>query len=190
MRIICPSPNGLGRVCNKKLRIIKFKKNTNKDHIICDFVEAKLCKLNETKNFIATNTKRIEYDYIIPKNTQFDVNFGYLFLKKKQIWNLDNSATIINLNHWLNKNLNDSIEFTNNKNSIPFGVGKRECIAQTFATKQISMLIANILLRCQIASNNFKLNMDYEFKGAIYVVKWVANDCQFVYSQYSSVTTC
>ena len=167
LRIACPTIESVARSCSKDIRCIKYFNKINKQYdIICEYNDSNIWELNSTINIINNNV--IIYDYIIEKNTFIQGNFGYLFLKNAETWNKDNNAMIMNLDYWLKKDENGTgkIIFFNNKNSIPFSVGKRDCLGKSLAMKQLYAFFGNLLLKYKILSPNndpTSINIQYKY---------------------------
>ena len=80
---------------------------------------------------------------------------------------------MFDLNHWFKKNDNGERKFEVHKNSIPFGVGQRQCLGRMLAVQQIQGIVANILVNYTIEGPNYG---HFEIKTDGLFVKHVVND--------------
>ena len=101
-------------------------------------------------SLLTKHSQEIEYDYVIEKDSIIQGNFVFFLLNDKNIWNLDKDPMVPNLNYWLT---NDG-KFVHNANSVPFGVGIRECFGQALAIKEIEAFLGNLLLKYKIVAEN------------------------------------
>ena len=103
----------------------------------------------------------IEYVYIIPKNSNIEINIAYMLSK---IGGIDNNGCIrsdINMNRWLKKDL---ISKESKEYLIPFGVGGRQCPGQTLSRKELYAIFANLLLKYKVLRNgNEPINIKFTF---------------------------
>lgn len=163
LRISCPAPDGLIRTCNKDIRCVKLKDNYNT--ILCDYVNSDSWDTNEM------NTNGIVYDYIIEKNTNIEANFGYILLNNKKL----GFDMKVNLNNWLKKDeTNGKLVFVNNKNSMPFSMGRRDCPGQSLAIKELYAFFGNLLLKYQVSpidNNPDNISIGYTFGDVTFAVK-------------------
>ena len=179
LRLAIAVPDGVTRSNDKDIRCLKYKSLENgKIEILCDFVDSNLWQSNKMKNI---NINSVEYNYIIPKYSYIEPNLPYLHRKNTNAWNLgagintsDNKegAAMLNLNYWLEKDAN-KVRFVVNHNSLPFSLGKRECLGQSLAKKELFAFLANLLLRYKlIAPNNdaSSMNIQYTFNQTVTVV--------------------
>ena len=151
LRIACAAQIGLPHSCEKTLRCIKLiNKQSGEIVIECDFAD----KFNQN-NFNISEMYNVEYDYIIEKRSIIQANIGYLLLKDKTVWNLDNNPIVPNLNYWLSSK--DSNFFMSRKQKkkikkqfVPFGVGPRDCLGQALAIKEMYAFLGNLLLKYKI----------------------------------------
>lgn len=145
LRLSMAVPNGLERVCKRDIRCVKIKdKENSTSEIVADYVGAPIWNKIEKSN---TKVIIVEYDYIIPKNTVIQGNMQYILHFQEQ------EAKELNLNHWLRKdndNSNRQYVFVNKKESAPFGIGKRDCLGQALAMKEIHAFLGNLILNYQI----------------------------------------
>ena len=91
-------------------------------------------------------------------------NLRYLLWNGKNFDNFNNYSNNnnktqfskeINLNNWLiYDNNTNKYKFINNKDSIPFGIGKRDCLGQSLAMKEIEAFLANLILNYKILPPN------------------------------------
>ena len=149
---------------------------------ICSDVDIRCIKLKNNDNWIVKksphfqdkyNANDIEYDYTICKNWNIMANLAYICTKNKQIWNKDYDPMKMNLNYWLkmkhnngNSNVN-AYKFVNNANSIPFNRGKRDCIGQTLARKELQAFLANMILNYKISAvNNDQNSIRFDYSHA------------------------
>ena len=150
LRIACPSPDETPRMSKKDIRCLKFR-DTGK--IICEFADSNVWKQN------TYNSNNIVYDYIIEKGCIVEGNLSYLLRCDKSVWNDNKNANVdpseLNLNHWLKYNGKENkYHFYRNKNSIPFGIGARECPGQSLAMKEMYVFFGNLILKYQISEKN------------------------------------
>ena len=173
IRIACPVPNGAIRSSSKDIRCLKWKNKTNnKNEIIVDFIDSRVWNSKQVNDILynKSNNNSVEYDYIIKKKSQIELNLSYILYNNKTTWNLDSDPQMLNLNYWLTKDG----KFVNNKNAIPFGVGKRDCPGQRLAVNQICAFMGNLLLRYHIAAQNNNtdsIKLKYKIGGLITMVE-------------------
>ena len=168
LRLSVSLPNGLPRCSDKDIRIIKYKNNVCE--IDCDYCDNKnkwesIKMKNKIKKY--KNMNLIEYDYIIPKNSQIEANMTFMSMYDKNIWSLNgNDTKVPNLDYWLkyDKEKKDVKFKSNNKNMIVFSVGKRNCMGQSLAMKQLLLFFGNLILNYKIlAPKNDPQSMDIRF---------------------------
>ena len=170
LRIGTNAPDAFPRFIKKDVRCIKFDDDHDDDNnaydIICDYCDSKIWKSKEFINSLnnAYEKNNVVYDYILLKNTFIDLNIAYMHLNNKNSWNLESDPSKINLNYWLKPTTNSSkVVFVNNKNSIPFSSGKRDCPGQTLVKKTLYTFFANFLLKYQIVANSETNKVDIEY---------------------------
>ena len=130
------------RTCEKDIRCVKFKyKNSKKKDIFVDFCDSP--KWDEIFLLDRKDNIKVCYDYIIKKNTLISGNLGGLSNKYHDELN-------VNLNNWIEKRENCKLVFKHNNKYLPFSCGKRECIGQILAIKQVQAFLANLLLNHKI----------------------------------------
>ena len=174
LRLSAPAPDGLQRFCGKDMRIVRYKKRNGSDDIICDYCDSKIWQSEKVLKILTEN--EIKYDYILEKNRVLEANITYLQWKSIENDNNQNGEQL-NLNHWLKKNSDDSnnnkFTFVTNKNSIPFGLGKRECPGQSLAIKELYLFFGNLLLNYQLLAPQDKkdIELDYTWNKVIFHVK-------------------
>ena len=163
LRIAIPAPDGGPRSCSKDIRCVKYRyrdnnsnnnNNDNSSSIICDVIDSSIWEKEDTLNILfPKNNKqyKIEYDYIIPKNTNIELNL-MLFLNS-----INGSKNNVNLNLWLRNNKNKQ---KNKEYLIPFGSGPRKCPGQTLSMKENYSIFGNLLLKYKISSNK---DLDIQF---------------------------
>ena len=136
--------------------------------IIVDYADSNIWKNNDKLNH---NNNEIEYDYIIEKNSYIQPNLRHL------LWNGNDKqfSKKLNLNNWLQiDETNDNsgnykrskYKFVNNKKSISFGIGKRNCLGIALAMKEIECFLANLILNYKVLlpwalnidESNFEIN--------------------------------
>ena len=173
LRLATPAPDGVHRFCDKDIRIVKYNKGNSSD-IICDYCDSKSWKSKKVLEIVEGNRVEIEYDYILEKNRALDANIVYMHYNK--IGN--EKAQELNLNNWLKRTSESAANdkkfmFVTNKNSIPFGVGKRECAGQSLAIKELCAFFGNLLLRYEILApkDNVHMNFEFNWNSIVFSVK-------------------
>ena len=171
LRIACAIPNGLGRTASKHLRCIKWTKNNGKTfNVICEETDNKNYDFGEIVN---NKKNKIVYDYVIEPFTAIKPNFAYLCLVNDKVWNKENSPMDLNLNYWLKRNANNGkVTFKNNLNSTPFSVGKRDCLGQSLARKELLAFLANLIVNYKIEAQNSdasSVNIRYKLAAVLVV---------------------
>ena len=161
IRIANPVPDAGGRSFDKDLRCLKYNDayDSSNTNIICDTVDAKVWQSKDVLNIDKIN---IEYDYIIKKNSQIEINLSYILSNNKDLFNNE-----LDLNNWIDENN----KFVNNSNSIPFGIGRRDCLGKQLAFKELYSLFANLILRYKIIKiKNVNYDIKYNFGSISRVV--------------------
>ena len=164
LRLAAPIPDGLQRICDKDIRIVRYKININTDDIICDYCNSKIWHSEKVLKLLTES--EIKYDYILEKNGLLEPNI--IYLQWKSIENDKNqNGQELNLNYWLKKNSDESNDnkftFVINKNSIPFSVGKRDCAGQSLAIKELYAFFGNLLLKYEILAPKDNTHMNFEY---------------------------
>lgn len=170
-RISNSVPEGVHHTCDKNIRCVKIATNDTNDEVIVDYDDANVWKSKDFENIlkqVKKGEKRIEYDYIIAKNSYMQANMRHICWAGQKVdgkgknWQFGKE---INLNHWLRHDGTDNKEykFVYNKDSIPFGIGKRDCLGQALAMKEIDAFLANLILNykilpCDENNPNFDIN--------------------------------
>ena len=116
---------------------------------MCDYSHC-----NVWKRFDKNKHIQIEYDYIIEKNSLIYPNLSYLLLNDKNVWNKSDDGMDLHLDYWLTTDTKGNKIFVNNKNSIPFSVGKRDCLGKLLAIKEMQAFFGNLLLQYQISKSH------------------------------------
>ena len=173
LRIAVPAPDGGPRSCSKDIRCVKYRHqyrdNNSADGdstsgIICDVIDSSVWKKEDTLNVLLNenNEYKIEYDYIIPKNTNIELNL-MLFLNSINGSKSKTSSRNINLKLWLK---NDKNRQKNKEYLMPFGSGPRKCPGQTLSLKEIYSIFGNLLLKYRISpisNKDFDIPFRYNF---------------------------
>ena len=169
-RLSCPVPSGPPRVSKKDIRCVKLRQiaiGQKQNPWVVDYCENKEKWSQFDKN---TNKKNIEYDYILPANWGTAPNIAFCSLSDKSCWNLSDDPRELNLNYWLKKNnTTGKVTFSSNnqgRSIISFSIGKRDCLGQSLARKELQCFMANLILNYQISAQNndcnaIKLEYDY-----------------------------
>ena len=182
LRIACPTPDGVGRCCDKELRCIKWyckkDKNVNMDkkfHILCDYSDSDAATV-DFDTILNDKNNVVVYDYVFEANLSIQINMEYMMRWDKKIWNLDNDAKVLNLNYWLKKDgKTGKLKFKHNSNSIPFSVGgNRDCLGQSLARKELLAFLANLILKYKIRAPNgdpSSIDLKYVNNGVTHFVQ-------------------
>lgn len=143
LRLAVTVPGGGVHCSDKDIRCVKFNNSKDWQVNIASNQEFWNKKLKMSSN----NLKNIECDYIIPKNWSIFGNQAYLQSHNDKMWNKHgkNNANTLDLGYWL-----DKTDKSNKKFNFPFSVGKRDCLGQSLARKELKMFLANLLLNYQI----------------------------------------
>ena len=193
LRIACALPQGIAHSHPKDLRCIKYQYKNDKGvfitDILCDDIDSPIWQSDKISNILNDkNNFKIEYDYCLPKNSLFTSNLGYLLKHKENVWkNSTDDPDLPCLENWLKEEkVNSNVEslatstlsssegtrriFVNNKKSIPFSVGKRDCLGQALAVKELYAFFGSLLLNYQIFPANKqhdpnKMDMRFKFGG-------------------------
>ena len=101
--------------------------------------------------------KQKEYKYIIPKTAFISANIDYI----------DNNSTKLDIYRWMKVKNQDNIEkmqlqFSKNKDFVPFSVGTRDCPGREFAEKELYSFLANLLLNYQFSLMNENQSITYK----------------------------
>ena len=157
LRISCGVPDGVCRTNSKDYRCIKWNCNQNNSSkpiskIACAYVDSQFdfdAILNDKDNTIM-------YDYVIKSNSWLQPNIAFMCIGNEKVWNLENDPRDLNLNYWLKKdeNNNGKLIFRNNRNSVPFSVGGRDCLGQSLARKELQAFLGNLILKYKIEGQN------------------------------------
>ena len=180
LRIAHPVPNGLARTCHKDIRCVKYysykndddtsgtttnNNNSNNGIILCDVIDSPLWKRDDVVTVLNNNNNnnaikvKIEYDYIIPKNTNIEINIAHI-VTSIDMGGSVNTSSMINLDAWLKKDLSKE----NKRRLIPFGVGPRRCPGQTLSVKELYAIFGNLLLKYKILQNGDEaINIQFTF---------------------------
>ena len=94
-------------------------------------------------------------------------NLSYIMTQDKSIWG--NHGSKFDINHWMSIDNNNNYKFTNNFASMPFSIGKRNCVGQLLAMKRERIVLANLILRYKFANcdNNNNNENNIQFKSGI-----------------------
>ena len=140
-------PEIYNKIYNELINIYPNKifllKNINKCNLLKAFVYECIrtstdLKLSHTRTVINKNGIKIN-NYNIPQNTIIMFNIYYM----EYIQNNFKYPNTIYLNHFIDEKTN---KFKINNNFISFGIGRRNCIGQNIALKQIYIILATIIL--------------------------------------------
>ena len=151
-------------MARKDIRCVKLQ---NKNNWIVDYNEnkAKWSNIDRNKNVI-------EFDYILPANWSVAPNIAYFNMTDKSSWNLSNDTMELNLNYWLKKNdQTGKVRFNVNnegRSMASFSTGKRECLGQSLARKELKCFMANIMLNYKISAVNHDcdaIKFDYNYQA-------------------------
>ena len=183
MRITTPVPDAGPHTCIKDVRCIKYKSinnnntnnndNDNEYEILCDFVDCNVWDQVDTKSGIINNESvKIEYDYMIEKDSIVEPNLGYISNYNKNLWD---DVSKLNLKHFLKEKANENnydngkkFEFFRNDNFCSFGIGTRSCPGQALARKELYIFFGNLILKYKIMEQNNNPNdikFNYTFGG-------------------------
>ena len=116
-----------------------------------------LSKANESIN----KTKR-EFEYIIKENVIIHPNFDYVMLGNKQLWSNINDPINFDINRWINIKKDNKLSFHNNNNSMPFGIGVRECVGQSLAIKELYSFLANLFINYKFSLVEKDITIKYQ----------------------------
>ena len=176
LRVGCVGPFGLPRHVSTKC-VLKF--NYNKQKKECENV-----LFSSVDSIDSDNSGEYEYEYIIDESFILSPNYLYIMRDNKTIWGKDSSK--FNINRWMTK---DNKKFENNTKSMPFSFGKRNCLGQVLAEKEIRILIANLILNYQFQSNDKNVNNEKEnIVMDIGLTRFVKNETPVVVKQRKGKT--
>ena len=175
LRISCGVPDGVCHTNSRDYRCIKwtncnvtnYKNNTSiklkpVSKIVCEYTDSQF----DFDAVLDDEDNTIVYDYIIKSNSWVQPNIAFQCIGNDKIWNLENDARDLNLNYWLKKDEKNNGEFVfrNNRNSVPFGVGGRDCLGQSLARKELLAFLGNLILKYKIeAENGDPASIDIKF---------------------------
>ena len=122
------------------------------------------------REFDEMNENVIEYDYFIPKQWQIGSNLSFLNTQDTKAWNKGRNGDpwALNLDYWLKTLENGKKAFNrSNIDVVTFSVGKRDCLGQALARKELQSFLGNLMLNYKISAINnncdaIKFNYQYE----------------------------
>ena len=185
LRISCIGAFGMPRSVSKKC-VLKF--NYNKQNKECENVLfTSFADFNS--GFIYDRSSKYEYEYIIDESFILSPNFLYIMRDNKYIWGKNSSK--FNINHWITKDgkKNDNNKYNNHNKSMPFGYGRRNCVGQLLAEKEIRILLANLILNYEFRSNDKDVNDENKnIEMDIKLTRFVRNETPLVVKQRKGKT--
>ena len=184
LRISCATFGDI-RTCIKDVRCVKYVNIENESIPTTPQAEyiAEHSDCKEIWDIFEKDKKekklKVLYDYVIQKDSWILTNLQYMLKENENIWNLDKNPIKMNLNYWLTnvdyRDNNIKCRYVANRNSIPFGVGNRDCVAQGIAIKQIEAFMGNLLLNYQVYPPNGQdckmSSIEFKAHGALNFVK-------------------
>ena len=113
-----------------------------------DPIDISINNLGNSTNM--SDQKLKHFEYIIKSDSVIHPNFDYASIGDTKLWSNISDPSQFDINRWINVK-NDSkstqhLQFHNNINSMPFGIGVRQCLGQTMATKELYIFLANLLI--------------------------------------------
>ena len=102
-----------------------------------------------------------KYSYVLSRDVFIEANLDYINNKNHDNFNIDKWISV--------DNKSGKIQFSHaNVVSLPFSVGRRDCVGKLFAIRQLYIFLANFILHYQfIASNGQPDKMEIEFKDEL-----------------------
>ena len=150
----------LGVVRGNETKDIRCVKLVDNEKPIVNYVDSEIWQTAVGINNCKPN--EIEYDYIIPKGGFVNANLAYVSIINKDLWN-GNDPMELNLSNWIDKENGNT--FKKNEKCMTFSVGKRSCVGQALAMRELLGFLGHLILRYQILPANekgveLKLNQD------------------------------
>ena len=121
--------------------MLKFDINPNTKQ--CENILFYPIKSNNNDN--NKSGKEYMYEYVIDNDFFIEPNLLYNLRYNKQHWNIID-PNIFDVNRWI-KHEKGKKSFLNYDQFIPFSIGKRNCVGMSLAIKEISLILANLILK-------------------------------------------
>ena len=135
----------------------RIQKNTTRRVDSQSIIFDKLCNYN-------SNDKR-DCEYIIDELFYIVENLDYVMTQDSNIWG--ENPCQFNIYHWINmiheSNGETRQTFVKNPNSLPFSIGKRDCLGKTLAMKAIKLILAKLFLKYKFTFENENKDIVYRY---------------------------
>ena len=115
---------------------------------------------------MATNKGRLyrqdkQLCYVISNSMIIEPNLAYA--SKPSPFDINNWLMVSNKSNSIANNSNNQLKFSQNKDSMPFGIGVRDCPGKFLAQREIYIFLANLLLNYQIKPVSDEQDINIQF---------------------------
>ena len=130
----------------------------------CKDIEMRSIREDKGQTNKVYDKKRFDYEYVLCKDFNIEPNFLYVETCDKNVWSNGSDPSKFDVNRWVRFVNNKPTYIEDNIDSMPFGTGKRDCVGQQLALRQLESVIANVVLNYKLRSVDAKSYDQFEIK--------------------------